>query len=150
MHHPSSPTTITLSQTVLPPFPDLEVNVLGESSQLTDMTPVVEPSFGDLVASASSRNRRSFVASDQRGIGVHGGWKNEFRPKMGTRSRSAEASTRMRAERRTRNWEARRARRTRRGRGWKQKSLLPFLSSPWVAIHVACRYFSFFSFCFSG
>jgi len=37
------------------------VNYLGESSQFTDITPVVEPSFGGLATSALSRNRRSFV-----------------------------------------------------------------------------------------
>jgi len=51
----------------LPPFPELEVNVLSESSQLTNMMPVVGPSFVDLTASASSRNRRRFVCHPTNG-----------------------------------------------------------------------------------
>jgi hypothetical protein len=49
------------SRLQLPPFPKLVVNVLGESSQLTDITSVMELSFGDLAASASRRNRTSFI-----------------------------------------------------------------------------------------
>ena len=42
---------------ILPPSSELEAYFLGGSSQLTDITSVMEPSFGDLEASASSRNR---------------------------------------------------------------------------------------------
>jgi len=59
-HHPSASaplTTLHFSQMIPPPSPGLEMNVLGESGQLTDITSMAELSFGDLAASASSRNR---------------------------------------------------------------------------------------------
>ena len=55
------------------------MNVSGESSQLTGVTPVVEPSFGDSAASASSRNRRSFGWHPINGI--HGGCRIRWRCK---------------------------------------------------------------------
>jgi len=53
----SSPTTLYYSQMILPLSPELEVSVLGESSLLTDITSVMEPSLGDLAASASRPDR---------------------------------------------------------------------------------------------
>ena len=62
MHHLSSTLcTDDPASRQLPPFLELEVNDLGEGSQLTNITPVMEPSFGDLAASASSRDRTNFV-----------------------------------------------------------------------------------------
>ena len=61
--HSSSSTLFTDDSTSqqLPPCPELKVIFLGESRQLTDITPVMESSFGGLAASASSRNRANFV-----------------------------------------------------------------------------------------
>ena len=55
----------------LPPFPELEMNVLGESSQLTDITSVMERSLRDLAASALSFNRRNIVWHPVNGEEVH-------------------------------------------------------------------------------
>jgi len=52
---------------------------LGESSLLTDIALVMEPSFGDLAAPASSRNRTGFVWHPINEEEVTpGGWKNEM------------------------------------------------------------------------
>jgi hypothetical protein len=54
-----------------PPFSGPEVNTLDESTQQTDITSVVEPSFGELAASVSSRKRTSFVWLPANGEEIH-------------------------------------------------------------------------------